>query len=121
LAKRKHKILEGWKYPLYYRRMGLEPDTKPNIIKRIIDLLLEEGVPRELIREQSSPTTFLDFYVMIDDPYKPKLVTVNICTMKQEDSWMLSTIFEIPFDRKERSRRYPQHKPAVYYPTWHRI
>lgn len=122
MAKARQKILEGWKYPIYYGPEGFEPDTKPILAEKIIDLLVEEGVPRKLIRKRSSWYNLLDFDVRVDNPEDPKLAIVTICTMsKKDDSCALANIFEIPFDKKERSRRYSHHKPAVHHPTWHRI
>lgn len=104
------KILQGLKYPIYHRSYKNSPDIRPNLAEAIIDLLVDEGVPRDLIRVKSSEFGFLDFEASVDNPFNPKSVKISICTFfrKQENGfqWVTQPIFEISFHKAERDRLY---------------
>jgi hypothetical protein len=107
----RQKLLSGWKYALYYRdAIVLNPRSDPNLAEKMVNVLVEEGVPRRLIRRIPQEFGFLDFEAHMDNPFDPKSVIISVCTIFHKDkscgSVKMMEILRIPLDKEERSKLF---------------
>ena len=107
----KRKLLGGWKYALYYRdAITLNSRSDPKLVEKMVSVLVEEGVPKRLIRRLSREFGLLDFEAHTDSPIDPKAVIITVCTFFRKDNSSSAIarkeILRIPIDREERSKLF---------------
>lgn len=113
----KQKLLGGWKYALYYRdAIVLNSGSDPRLVEKMINVLVEEGVPKRLIRRLPPEFGLLDFEARTDNPFDPKSVIISLCTIFRKDNFgssitMMMEILRIPIDKEKRSKLF---RPNVY-------